>query len=62
MDVLMEVYNSPDRLHPQLSFKADWRKLERVDKIETLVSIEKEISHYRQELCKELLDMSKGKW
>ena len=33
-------------------FKAPWRKMEMVDKIETLVSIEKDIAAHRQELCK----------
>ena len=37
-------------------------KMDRVDKIETLVSMEKEIMGYRKELCQELLNMSKGKW
>jgi len=62
MDVLLEIYNSRERVQPTLSFKAAWRKMDRVDKIETLVSMEKEIMGYRKELCKELLDISKGKW
>mgnify|MGYP003662494411 len=62
MDVLLEIYSSGERVQPTLSFKSAWRKMDRVDKIETLVSMEKEIMGYRKELCKELLDMSKGKW
>ena len=62
MDVLVEIYKPKDRGHIQTCFKAPWRKLEMVDKIETLVSIEKDIAAHRQELCKELMDMSKGKW
>ena len=62
MDVLLEIYSSGDKSQPTLSFKSTWRKLDRVDKIETLVSMEKEIMGYRKELCQELLDMSKGKW
>lgn len=62
MDVLLEIYSSGEKVQPTLSFKSAWRKMDRVDKIETLVSMEKEIMGYRKELCKELLDMSKGKW
>ena len=62
MDVLLEIYSDEEKSQPTLSFKAAWRKMDRVDKIETLVSMEKEIMGYRKELCKELLDMSKGKW
>jgi|TARA_R100001460_G_scaffold26408_2_gene53371 hypothetical protein len=62
MDVLVEIYKPKDRGHVQTCFKAPWRSMEMVDKIETLVSIEKDISAHRQELCKELMDMSKGKW
>ena len=62
MDVLVEIYKPKDRGHIQTCFKAPWRKLEMVDKIETLVSIEKDIAAHRQELCKELMENSKGKW
>ena len=61
-DVLVEIYKPKDRGHIQTCFKAPWRKLEMVDKIETLVSIEKDIAAHRQELCKELMDLSRGKW
>ena len=62
MDVLVEIYKPKNRGHIQTCFKAPWRKMETVDKIETLVSIEKDMAAHRQELCKELMDMSKGKW
>ena len=62
MDVLVEIYKPKDRGHIQTCFKAPWRSMEMVDKIETLVSIEKDIAAHRQELCKELMDMSQGKW
>jgi len=35
--------------------------MERVDKIETLISIEKEIAGMRKELCIDLYNMGKGK-
>lgn len=62
MEVLVEIYKPKDRGHIQTCFKAPWRKMEMVDKIETLVSIEKDIAAHRQELCKELMENSKGKW
>ena len=62
MDVLVEIYKPKDRGHIQTCFKAPWRSMEMVDKIETLVSIEKDIAAHRQELCKELMETSKGKW
>ena len=62
MEVLIEIYKPKGRGDIQTSFKAAWRGLERVDQIESLVSIEKEISAHRRELCKELMDLSKGKW
>ena len=62
MNVLVEIYKPKDRGHVQTCFKAPWRSMEMVDKIETLVSIEKDIAAHRQELCKELMNLSKGKW
>jgi hypothetical protein len=62
MEVLVEIYKPKERGHVQTCFKAPWRKMEMVDKIETLVSIEKDIAAHRQELCKELMENSKGKW
>jgi len=62
MDVLVEIYKPKDRGHIQTCFKAPWRSMEMVDKIETLVSIEKDMAAHRQELCKELMENSKGKW
>ena len=62
MDVLVEIYQPNDRQTVQLSFKSAWRNMERVDKIESLVSMEKELAGYRNDLCQELMDFSKGKW
>ncbi len=59
--VLLEVFSSQDRQSLQLSFKDTWRNMERVDKIETLISIEKEIVGMRKELCVDLYKMGKGK-
>ena len=46
----------------ETSFKAAWRGLERVDKIETLISLERELAAQRKEISSELHKHSKGKW
>jgi len=38
------------------------RSLERVDQIETLISLEKELAAERREISLELYQNSKGKW
>ena len=60
-DILIEVYKSKDRRSFQLSFRDEWMKMERVDKVETLVSLEKEIAGYRRDLCNELFTYNKGR-
>jgi hypothetical protein len=59
--VLAEIFNTKDNQSIQLSFKEPWTNMERVDKIETLISIEKEIVGMRKELCADLYKMGKGK-
>ena len=60
-DILIEVYKSKDRSSFQLSFRDEWMKMEKVDKVETLVSLEKEIAGYRRDLCNELFTYNKGR-
>ena len=43
-DLLIEIYKTKDRSNFQLSFRDAWVRMERVDKVETLVSLEKEIA------------------
>jgi hypothetical protein len=62
MDVLIEVYKPKTRGKIETSFKAAWRGLERVDKIETLISLERELAAQRKEISSELHKHSKGKW
>ena len=62
MEVLIEVYKPKTRGKMQTSFKAAWRSLERVDQIETLISLEKELAAERREISLELYQNSKGKW
>tara|TARA_Y100001938_G_C8027076_1_gene398604 strand:- start:614 stop:931 length:318 start_codon:yes stop_codon:yes gene_type:complete len=62
MEVLIEVYKPKARGKIETSFKEAWRRLERVDKIETLISLEKELVAQRKEISSELHKHSKGKW
>ena len=62
MEVLIEVYKPKTRGKIETSFKAAWRGLERVDKIETLISLERELVAQRKEISSELHKHSKGKW
>ncbi len=62
MEVLIEVYKPKTRGKIETSFKAAWRGLERVDKIETLISLERELAAQRKEISTELHKHSKGKW
>jgi hypothetical protein len=60
-DILIEVYKTKDRSSFQLSFRDAWMKMEKVDKVETLVSLEKEIAGYRRDICNELFSYNKGR-
>jgi len=62
MEVLIEIYKPKTRGKMETSFKSAWRKLERVDQIETLISLEKELAAERREISLELYQNSKGKW
>ena len=62
MDILIEVYKPKYRGRIETSFKAAWRSLERVDQIETLISLEKELIAQRKEIADDLHKYSEGKW
>ena len=62
MDILIEVYKPKHRGRIETSFKAAWRSLERVDQIETLISLEKELIAQRKEIADDLHKYSEGKW
>ena len=61
MNVLLEIYSIKGNQALQLGFKEPWINMERVDKIESLILIEKNIASLRTELCNEYMRMSKGK-
>ena len=62
MESLIKISKSKDRQSPVIEYLTLFNSMEKVDQIETLVSIEKEIAGYRNELCQEMMDFSKGKW
>ena len=62
MEVLIEVYKPKTRGKMETTFKSAWRKLERVDQIETLISLERELAAQRKEISSELYKHSEGKW
>ena len=62
MEVLIEVYKPKTRGKMETSFKSAWRKLERVDQIETLISLERELAAHRKEIYFDLYKDSKGRW
>ena len=59
--ILLEVYKVPSRRGFQLSFRDEWLTMEKVNKVEALVSIEKEIAGIRHDICQEMFDFSKGR-
>tara|TARA_R110002110_G_scaffold153506_3_gene346911 strand:- start:8835 stop:9155 length:321 start_codon:yes stop_codon:yes gene_type:complete len=60
-DIFLEVYKTKDRKSLQLCFNNEWSAMEKVDKVETLVSLEKEIAGIRREICNELFSLNKGR-
>ena len=60
-DIFLEVYKTKDRKSLQLCFNNEWSTMEKVDKVETLVSLEKEIARIRREICNELFSLNKGR-
>ena len=58
-DILLEVYKIESRKSFQLSFRDEWMAMDKVDKVEALVSIEKEIAGIRRDICQEMFDFNK---
>lgn len=58
-DILLEVYKTKSRKSFQLCFRDKWTAMEKVDKIETLVSLEKEIAGLRRDICQEIFSFNK---
>jgi len=61
-DILLEVYKVDNSRRFQLSFGDKWAAMEKIDRVEALVSIEKDIAEMRREICQEMFDFSKGRF
>ena len=61
-DVLLIVEKRKGRQSPIMNFKESFESMERVDQIETLVSIEKEEIAKRNSIANDMFQYSKGKW
>ena len=61
-DIFLEVYKTKDRKSLQLCFNNEWSAMEKVDKVETLVSLEREVAGIRREICNELFALNKGRF
>jgi len=60
--ILLEIYKVDNSRGFQLSFGDKWVTMEKIDKVEALVSIEKDIAEMRREICQEMFDFSKGRF
>tara|TARA_R100000008_G_C3509557_1_gene128087 strand:+ start:104 stop:295 length:192 start_codon:yes stop_codon:yes gene_type:complete len=47
---------------PNIKFETDFNSLERVDQVELLVTVEKEVAAHRRSVCNEMFQYSKGRW
>jgi|TARA_R100001530_G_C4290437_1_gene147868 hypothetical protein len=62
MESLIKISKSKDRQSPVIEYLTLFNSMEKVDQIETLVSIEKEIAATRRDICDEIFKLSKGKF
>jgi len=59
---ILSVSKEKDRQAPIFIYEEGFKDMERVIKIETLISIERELASYRKSICDEMFKLSKGKW
>tara|TARA_R100001369_G_C3214826_1_gene148776 strand:+ start:341 stop:538 length:198 start_codon:yes stop_codon:yes gene_type:complete len=59
---IVSVKKEKDRQALIFIYEESFKDMERVTKIETLVSIERELASYRKTICDEMFKLSKGKW
>lgn len=60
--ILLEVYKVGNSRGFQLSFGDKWAVMEKIDKVEALVSIEKDIAEMRRAICQEMFNFGKGRF
>jgi hypothetical protein len=61
-NILLEVYKTRDQKSFQLSFRDEWTAMEKVDKVEALVTLEKEIAGIRRDICNEIFSFNKERF
>jgi len=61
-ETLITVYKREGRQSSIVTFEENFNKLERVDQIEFLISMEKEVVAKRKNITDEMFKYSKGKW
>jgi len=61
-ETLITVYKKEGRQSPIVTFEDAFSNLERVDQIELLISIEREVIAKRKNITNEMFQYSKGKW
>tara|TARA_R110000822_G_scaffold28934_4_gene85658 strand:+ start:132 stop:323 length:192 start_codon:yes stop_codon:yes gene_type:complete len=61
-ETLITVYKREGRQSPIVTFEDAFSKLERIDQIELLISVEREVIAERKNITNEMFQYSKGKW
>ncbi len=61
-ETLITVYKREGRQSPIVTFEDTFSKLERIDQIEFLISVEREVIAKRKNITNEMFQYSKGKW
>jgi len=61
-DTLISIHKRKGRQSPIINFEESFNNLERVDQIEFLISIEKEVVAKRKNITDKMFQYSKGKW
>ena len=61
-ETLITVYKREGRQSPIVTFEENFSKLERIDQIELLISVEREVIAERKNITNEMFQYSKGKW
>tara|TARA_R100000995_G_C3419660_1_gene93290 strand:+ start:334 stop:525 length:192 start_codon:yes stop_codon:yes gene_type:complete len=61
-DILIVIEKRKGRQSPIITFKEPFNNMERIDQIETLVSIEREVKAKRSNIANDIFQYSKGRW
>jgi hypothetical protein len=61
-NVLIIIEKREGRQSPIITFKEPFNNMERIDQIEILVSVEREVKAKRSNIADDIFQYSKGKW